>query len=109
MPYEFVDDLRGDAIPSEYMPAIDKAFQEAAQRGSLIGFPVVGLRAVIDNGQSHPVDSSEQAFRTAGILAFRQAYSQAKPTILEPIMKVEITIPDTFQGSGLGMVNQRRG
>lgn len=109
LPYEFVDNLRGDAIPSEYMPAIDKGFREAARRGSLIGFPVVGLRVVIDNGQSHPVDSSEQAFRTAGILAFRQAYPHAGPMILEPIMKIEITVPNEFQGSVLGMISQRRG
>ena len=107
--YEFVDDIAGGAIPREFIPAVDKGFREALKKGSLIGFPVVGVRAVINDGASHAVDSSEQAFKTAGIMAFREGYEAAKPTILEPIMKVEVQAPEEFQGSVIGQLNQRRG
>jgi elongation factor G len=107
--YEFVDDITGGAIPREFIPAVDKGFREALKKGSLIGFPVVGVRAVINDGDSHAVDSSEQAFKTAGIMGFREGYEAAKPTILEPIMKVEVQAPEEFQGSVVGQLNQRRG
>ena len=107
--YEFVDDITGGAIPREFIPAVDKGFREALKKGSLIGFPVVGVRAVINDGDSHDVDSSEQAFKTAAIMAFREGYEAAKPTILEPIMKVEVQAPEEFQGSVIGQLNQRRG
>jgi elongation factor G len=107
--YEFVDEIVGGSIPKEFIPACDKGFKEAIKRGTLIGFPVVGVRAVINDGQHHPVDSSEQAFRTAGLMGFREAYAQAKPTILEPSMKVEVEAPVEFQGAVVGQVNQRRG
>ncbi|HUM09367.1 MAG TPA: elongation factor G [Myxococcaceae bacterium] len=107
--YEFVDDIVGGAIPREFIPAVDKGFREALKKGSLIGFPVVGVRAVINDGDSHDVDSSEQAFKTAAIMAFREGYEAAKPTILEPIMKVEVSAPEEFQGSVVGQLNQRRG
>ena len=107
--YEFVDDIVGGAIPREFIPAVDKGFREALKKGSLIGFPVVGVRAVINDGDSHDVDSSEQAFKTAAIMAFREGYEAAKPTILEPIMKVEVQAPEEFQGSVVGQLNQRRG
>ena len=107
--YEFVDDIAGGAIPREFIPAVDKGFREALKKGSLIGFPVVGVRAVINDGASHAVDSSEQAFKTAAIMAFREGYEAAKPTILEPIMKVEVQAPEEFQGSVIGQLNQRRG
>jgi elongation factor G len=107
--YEFVDDITGGAIPREFIPAVDKGFREAIKKGSLIGFPVVGVRAVINDGASHAVDSSEQAFKTAGIMGFREGYEAAKPTILEPIMKVEVQAPEEFQGSVVGQLNQRRG
>jgi len=107
--YEFVDDIAGGAIPREFIPAVDKGFREAMKKGSLIGFPVVGVRAVINDGASHAVDSSEQAFKTAGIMGFREGYEAAKPTILEPIMKVEVQAPEEFQGSVVGQLNQRRG
>ena len=109
MHYEFVDEIVGGAIPREFIPACDKGFQEAIKKGTLIGFPVVGVRAVINDGAFHAVDSSEQAFRTAAIMAFRDGYAAAKPTILEPVMKVEIQAPEEFQGSVVGQVNQRRG
>jgi elongation factor G len=107
--YEFVDDIAGGAIPREFIPACDKGFREAVKKGSLIGFPVVGIRCLINDGQSHDVDSSEQAFKTAALMGFREAYAAAKPVILEPIMKVEVEAPVEFQGSVVGQVNQRRG
>jgi elongation factor G len=107
--YEFVDEIVGGSIPREFIPACDKGFREGIKRGSLIGFPVVGVRCVVNDGAAHAVDSSEMAFKTAALMGFREAYSGAKPTILEPIMKVEIEAPVEFQGSVVGQVNQRRG
>ncbi len=107
--YEFVDEIVGGAIPREFIPACDKGFQEAMKRGPLIGFPIVGVRCLINDGQSHPVDSSELAFRTAALMGFREAYNKAKPTILEPIMLVEVNFPEEFQGAVIGQLNQRRG
>ena len=107
--YEFVDEIVGGAIPREYVPAVDKGFREAMKKGSLIGFPVVGVRAVLQDGAFHAVDSSELAFKTAAIMGFREGYESAKPTILEPIMKVEVQAPEEFQGSVVGQLNQRRG
>jgi elongation factor G len=107
--YEFVDDTVGGTIPREFIPACDKGFKEAVSKGSLIGFPVVGVRIVVDDGAFHAVDSSEQAFKTASIMAFREGYAQARPTILEPIMKVEVQAPEEFQGAVMGQLNQRRG
>jgi elongation factor G len=107
--YEFVDEVVGGSIPREYIPACDKGFKEGVKKGSLIGFPVVGVRVTLTDGLSHAVDSSEMAFKTAAWMGFREAYSAAKPTILEPIMKVEIEVPSEFQGSVVGQVNQRRG
>ena len=107
--YEFVDDIVGGAIPREFIPAVDKGFREAMKKGSLICFPVTGVRCVINDGASHAVDSSEQAFKTAGIMGFREGYDAAKPVILEPIMKVEVQAPEDFQGSVVGQLNQRRG
>jgi len=107
--YEFVDDIVGGSIPREFIPACDKGFQEAVKKGSLIGFPVVGVRVVINDGAFHAVDSSEQAFKTAAIMGFREGYAAAKPIILEPMMKVEVQAPEDFQGSVVGQINQRRG
>jgi elongation factor G len=107
--YEFVDEIVGGAIPREFIPACDKGFREGIKKGSLIGFPVVGVRCVINDGAAHAVDSSEMAFKTAALMGFRESYSGAKPTILEPIMKVEVEAPIEFQGSVVGQINQRRG
>ncbi|GMU62741.1 MAG: hypothetical protein AMXMBFR34_45040 [Myxococcaceae bacterium] len=109
MQYEFVNEIVGGSIPREFIPACDKGFQEAIKKGSLIGFPVVGVRCVINDGAFHAVDSSEQAFKTAAIMGFREGYAAAKPVVLEPIMKVEVEAPTEFQGSVVGQVNQRRG
>jgi elongation factor G len=107
--YEFVDDITGGAIPREFIPACDKGFREGVRKGTMIGFPVVGVRCVINDGASHAVDSSEMAFKTAALMGFREAYLKCAPTILEPIMKVEIDAPIEFQGAVVGQVNQRRG
>ncbi len=109
MNYEFVDEIVGGAIPREFIPACDKGFQEAIKEGRLIGFPIVGVRAMVTDGDSHDVDSSEQAFRTAALMGFREAYEKAGPVILEPIMKLESSAPEEFQGSVMGQINQRRG
>ncbi len=107
--YEFVDEIVGGVIPREFIPACDKGFREATEKGGLIGFPVVGTRVVINDGAAHSVDSSEMAFKIASIAAFREAYMKAAPQILEPIMKVEVETPEEFQGSVIGGLNQRRG
>jgi elongation factor G len=107
--YEFVDEITGGAIPREFIAACDKGFKEAVKKGPLIGFPIVGVRCVVNDGASHPVDSSEIAFRTAALMGFREAYAGAKPTILEPIMRVEVQFPEEFQGAVMGQLNQRRG
>jgi elongation factor G len=107
--YEFADEIVGGVIPREFIPACDKGFREAMKKGPLIGFPIVGVQVVLDDGQSHPVDSSEIAFKTAAIMGFREAYMKAKPTILEPIMLVEVNFPEEFQGAVMGQLNQRRG
>ena len=107
--YEFEDDITGGSIPREIIPACDKGFREAMKKGPLIGFQIVGVKCVINDGASHPVDSSEIAFRTAALMGFREAYMAAKPTILEPIMRVEVQFPEEFQGAVMGQLNQRRG
>ena len=107
--YEFVDMIKGGAIPTEYIPSCDKGFRKAIEKGSLIGFPIVGVKVTINDGQYHPVDSNDNAFQIAAIGAFREAYEKAKPAILEPIMKVSIEGPTEFQGNMFGLINQRRG
>jgi elongation factor G len=107
--YEFVDMVKGGSIPTEFIPSCNKGFKEACKRGSLIGFPIVNIRCVVNDGQSHPVDSSDIAFQLAAIGAFREAYNKAKPCILEPIMKVSVEGPTEFQGNIFGSINQRRG
>ncbi|MDR3162149.1 MAG: elongation factor G [Spirochaetaceae bacterium] len=107
--YEFVDNIKGGVIPNDFIPSCDKGFREAMKRGSLIGFPIVNIRCVINDGQYHPVDSSDIAFQMAAIGAFREAYGKAKPCILEPIMKVAVEGPTEFQGNIFASINQRRG
>jgi elongation factor G len=107
--FEFEDDIVGGSIPREFIPACEKGFREAIKKGPLIGFPIVGVKCVVNDGASHPVDSSEIAFRTAALMGFREAYAVAKPTILEPIMRVEVQFPEEFQGAVMGQLNQRRG
>jgi elongation factor G len=107
--YEFVDAVKGGAIPKEFIPSCDKGFRKSIEKGSLIGFPIVNTKMTINDGASHAVDSSDIAFQLAAIGAFREAYEKAKPVILEPIMKVEIEGPTEFQGNFFASINQRRG
>jgi elongation factor G len=107
--YEFVNSIKGGVIPSEFIPSCDKGFKKAKERGTLIGFPIVNIRCTINDGQTHPVDSSDNAFQQAALFAFREAYEKAKPCILEPIMKVSVEGPSEFQGNIFASVNQRRG
>ena len=107
--FQFVSAIRGGSIPTEYIPAVEKGFRQSLGKGRLIGFPVLGVRVVIDDGQSHSVDSSEMAFQAAARGAFRKFYDMAKPQILEPIMKLEVEGPGEFQGVILKTIMQRRG
>ena len=103
--YEFVNNIKGGVIPIEFIPACDKGFKQCIPKGKIIGFPIVGIKATIDDGSFHPVDSSDIAFQQAAIGGFWQAYDKAKPEILEPIMKVSVEGPTEFQGNILG-INQ---
>ncbi|XP_021747254.1 elongation factor G-1, mitochondrial-like [Chenopodium quinoa] len=107
--FEFENLIVGQAIPSNFIPAIEKGFREAANSGSLIGHPVEYVRVCLTDGASHAVDSSELAFKLASIYAFRQCYTKAKPVVLEPIMLVEVKVPSEFQGSVTGDINKRKG
>jgi elongation factor G len=107
--FEFVNEVRGGAVPTEYIPSVEKGIQQAMEKGRLIGFPVTGVRVVLSDGQSHSVDSSDMAFQTAGRKAFREVYRKAKPVVLEPVMKLEVESPVEFQGAILKTVMQRRG
>ena len=107
--YEFSNRIVGGVIPKEYIPACDKGFQEQLHDGFLIDQPIVGVKVEINDGQTHPVDSSEKAFHTAAKAAIRETMKKAAPIILEPIMKLETTTPEEFQGSVIGLINQRRG
>ena len=107
--FEFVNDIFGGAIPKNYIPAIEKGIKDAAARGYLAGFPVVDFRVVLYDGSYHDVDSNDMSFQMAGRIAFKKAMEVAKPTMLEPVMAVEITVPDDFAGSIMGDLNSRRG
>jgi elongation factor G len=107
--FEFDNNIKGGVIPTEYIPSCEAGFKTAMEKGSLIGFPIVGVKVQLNDGQFHAVDSSEMAFNTAAIMAFRQAYNKAKPIILEPIMKVSVEGPTEFQGNIFASINQRRG
>ncbi len=107
--FEFLNEVRGGAIPTEYIPACEKGFISALSKGDLIGAPVLGVRVVLNDGQSHAVDSSDLAFQVAARSAFREAYAQAKPIILEPIMKLEVEGPSDYQGAYMKVIMQRRG
>jgi elongation factor G len=107
--YEFVDKIVGGVIPQSFRPAVDKGIQEAMQHGELAGAPVQGVRVRLVDGSYHTVDSSEMAFKIAGSLAFKAAYEKASPVLLEPIMEVEVTVPDDAVGAVNGDLNSRRG
>ncbi len=107
--FEFVNEVRGGSIPTEFIPAVEKGFRSVLAKGRLIGFPVIGMRTVLNDGKSHSVDSSDIAFQAAARGAFRQVYPRAKPIILEPVMKLAVEGPQEFQGAILKSVLQRRG
>lgn len=107
--YEFVNNIVGGVVPKEYIPAVDKGIQEQMQNGVLAGYPVLGVRATLYDGSYHDVDSSEMAFKIAGSMAFKKGAAQAKPVLLEPVMKVEVTTPEDFMGDVVGDLNRRRG
>ena len=107
--YKFVDATVGGSIPKEYIPAVDKGIREAAQSGVLAGYPTVDFKATVIDGSYHEVDSSESAFMIAGSMAFKEAFKKGNSVILEPIMKVEIQVPDKYLGDVLGDLSRRRG
>jgi len=107
--FEFENDVFGGAIPRNFIPAVEKGIQESAARGYLAGYPVVDFKVILYDGSYHDVDSNELSFKMAGRLAFRKCMEQAKPTLLEPVMKVEIEAPQEFAGTLMGDLNQRRG
>lgn len=107
--YKFDSTVVGGAIPKEYIPAVGEGIEEAMQSGILGGFPVVGLHATVYDGSYHEVDSSEMAFHIAGSMAFKDAMRKSDPTLLEPIMKVEVTMPEEYMGDIIGDINSRRG
>ncbi|RKS07508.1 translation elongation factor 2 (EF-2/EF-G) [Nocardiopsis sp. Huas11] len=107
--YEFVNAVTGGRIPREYIPSVDAGAQEAAELGVLAHYPLVGIKVTLQDGQYHEVDSSEMAFKTAGSMAFKEAVKLAKPTLLEPVMAVEVTTPEEYMGDVIGDLNSRRG
>lgn len=107
--YEFSNEVKGGHIPREFIPSCEKGFKAVMKKGQLIGFPVIGVRVVLTDGQDHPVDSSDIAFQMAAQGAFRQVYAMAKPQILEPVMKVSVEGPTEFAGSVFATISQRRG
>ena len=107
--FEFVDDIFGGSIPRQFVPAVEKGIQEARMRGFLAGYPMVDFKATVFDGSYHPVDSNELSFKMAGSLAFKDAMTRARPTILEPIMQVEVYAPSDFAGDLMGDLNGRRG
>lgn len=107
--FVFENRVVGGRIPREFIPAVEEGFQEQCAKGPLIGFPIVGVKVYLDDGQYHDVDSSYMAFKICAMAAMREVYMKAKPTVLEPIMKLETTVPEEYQGPATGQINQRRG
>ena len=108
-PYVFEEEVVGGAVPKNYFPAVEKGLQESVLKGPLAGYPVVGVKAVLYDGSYHPVDSSEMAFKTATIQAFKKGVMEASPVLLEPIASVKVTVPDDYTGDVMGDLNKRRG
>lgn len=104
----FTEEVFGGAVPKNYFPAVEKGFFEALEKGLLLGYPVIGVKAILKDGKYHPVDSNELAFKMAAILAFKEAYNNANPVLLEPIIKVTVTVPSDVVGDVLSDLNQRR-
>ena len=108
-PYVFQEEVVGGAVPKNYFPAVEKGLQESVLKGPLAGYPVVGVKATLYDGSYHPVDSSEMAFKTATIQAFKKGFMEAGPVLLEPIASVKVTVPDDYTGDVMGDLNKRRG
>ena len=108
-PYVFEEEVVGGAVPKNYFPAVEKGLQEAVVKGPLAGYPVVGVKAVLYDGSYHPVDSSEMAFKTATVQAFKKGFMEASPVLLEPIASLTVTVPDDYTGDVMGDLNKRRG
>ena len=108
-PYVFEQIVVGGAVPKNYFPAVEKGIQESVTKGPLAGYPVVGVKAVLYDGSYHPVDSSEMAFKTATIQAFKKGFMEANPVLLEPIVTMTVTVPDKYTGDVMGDLNKRRG
>jgi elongation factor G len=107
--YEFVNEIVGGVVPREYIPAVDKGVQDSMQSGVIAGYPVVDVKVTLYDGSYHDVDSSETAFKIAGSMGFKEGIAKAKPTLLEPIMKVEVVTPEEYMGDVIGDLNSRRG
>ncbi|MCI5994707.1 MAG: elongation factor G [Blautia sp.] len=107
--YEFDQEVVGGAVPKNYFPAVEKGIQESVLKGPLAAYPVVGVKATLYDGSYHPVDSSEMAFKTAAIQAFKKGFMEASPVLLEPISSLKVTVPDKFTGDVMGDLNKRRG
>ena len=107
--YEFVDAIKGGVVPREYIPAVDKGIKEALDNGTMAGFPVVDIKVTLIDGSYHEVDSSEMAFKIAGFMGFKEGCQKASPIILEPIMSVEVVVPEDYMGDVIGDLNSRRG
>jgi elongation factor G len=108
-PFEFVDKVVGGVVPREYIPSVEQGIKEAMSSGIIAGYPVLGVRATLYEGSYHDVDSSELAFKIAGSMAFKEAMRKADPVLLEPIMKVDVTVPEEYMGDVIGDINKRRG
>jgi elongation factor G len=107
--YEFENQVTGGRIPREYIPSVDAGIQDAMQVGVLAGYPTVGVKAILLDGQYHDVDSSEMAFKIAGSMVFKEAAKKANPVLLEPVMAVEVRTPEEYMGDVIGDLNSRRG
>jgi len=107
--YEFEQEVVGGAVPKNFFPAVEKGIQDSVIRGPLAAYPVVGVKAVLYDGSYHPVDSSEMAFKTAAVQAFKKGFMEAHPVLLEPIMSLKVTVPDAYTGDIMGDLNKRRG
>ena len=108
-PFIFEQQVVGGAVPKNYFPAVEKGLAESVQSGPLAAYPVVGVKAVLYDGSYHPVDSSEMAFKTATMMAFKKGFMEASPVLLEPIVTMKVTVPDKYTGDVMGDLNKRRG
>jgi elongation factor G len=107
--FDFVNKVRGGAIPTEFIPAVEKGVEEALENGVKAGYPIVDVRVILNDGKHHDVDSSEVAFKVAGSMALQEAVKRAKPVLLEPVFKVEVVTPEEFLGDVIGDLSRRRG